>query len=213
MDAGNCRSSSFFAAACALSSRSNRPTHMYMELVITGFEPGDFAEFVVPARKLLRTGPVSMRGKTSGTAGFAGSGAGAFAWATIFGAGGLVSASSGAMGGGAGCSNANSGGFGGAAADGGEILFAACTTPSQCNALSAPITSIAPSNIQTNGEVRRGVGCETAALEGGVAAAVVARGTPVEVWVKFVVVVPSMRGGSITAGRAARKSVSRSAMD
>src|SRR5580693_9240585 len=130
----------------------------------------------------------------------------------IFPVGSFISATTGATGGGAGCSYANSGGLGGAATDGRESLFAACTTPNQCNALSAPITSIAPSNIQTNGEVRRGVGCETAALEGGVAAAVVARGTPVEVCVKFVVVVPSMRGGGIT-GRAARKSVSRSAMD
>src|SRR5580658_2672276 len=131
MDAGSCRSSTFFAAACALSSRSNRPTHTYMELVITGFEPGAFAEFAPPARKFLRTGPVSMRGKTSGAAGFAGSGAGGFAWATIFAAGSLVSATTGATGGGAGCSYANSGGFGGVAAVGGESLFAAWTTPSQ----------------------------------------------------------------------------------
>src|SRR5271156_1503205 len=100
-----------------------------------------------------------MRGKTSGAAGFAGSVAAGFAWATIFAAGGFVSATTGATGGGAGCSYANSGGFGGAGADGGESLLAACATPNQRNALSAPITSNAPSKIHTNGEVRRGAGC------------------------------------------------------
>lgn len=128
----------------------------------------------------------------------------------IFPVGSFISATTGATGGGAGCSYANSGGLGGAATDGGESLFAACTTPNQCNALSAPITSIAPSNIQTNGEVRRGAGCGMAAVAAAAVAA--ARGTLVEVCVKFVVVVPSMRGGGIT-GTAVRKFVSRSAMD
>src|SRR5271156_2697885 len=208
MDAGNCRSSTFFAAACALSSRSNRPTHTYMEFVITESEPGDFVEFAAPAREFLRTGPVSMRGKMSGAAGLAGSGAGAFVWATIFATGGLVPSTTGATGGGAGggagYSYAKSGGFGGAAADGGESLFAACTTPRQCSALSTAITSNAPSKIHRNGDVRRGVGC-------GMAAAA-ARGTPVEACVKFVVVVPSMRGGGIT-GAPERRLDSRSAMD
>src|SRR5580658_1150079 len=210
MDAGSCRSSTFFAAACALSSRSNRPTHTYMELVITELEPGDFAELDAPGREFLCTGPVSMRGKTSGAAGFVGSGAGAFAWATIFGTGGLISSTTGATGGGAGCSYAKSGGFGGGAATGGESLFAACATPSQCSALSAPITSNAPSKIHRNGEVRCGAGCAMPADAAAVAAAT--RGTPVEVCVKFVVVVPSMRGAGIT-GAPERRLDSRSAMD
>src|SRR5271156_7083995 len=130
MDAGNCRSSTFFAAACALSSRSNRPTHTYMELVITESEPGDFVEFAAPARELLRTGPVSMRGKTSGAAGLAGSGAGAFVRATIFATGGLVSSTTAATGGGAGSgggwSYAKSGAFGGAPAGLGGRFVRGC---------------------------------------------------------------------------------------
>src|ERR1700740_2782020 len=102
-----------------------------------------------------------------------------------FSAGGLVSATTGATtgatGGGTGCSYAKSGGFGAAAATGGKSLFAACATPSQCSALSTPIASNAPSKIHRIGEVRRGAGCELAA------AATPARGTPVEVCVKFVV--------------------------
>src|SRR5271156_5601758 len=209
MDAGSCRSSTFFAAACALSSRSNRPTHTYMELVITELDPADFAEFAASARKCLRSGPVSMRGKTSGAAGFAGSGAGVFACATVFTAGGFASTTTGAMGGGAACSYAKSGGFGAAAAAGGDSLFAACATPSQCSAPSAAITSNAPSKIHRNGEVRRGTGCGIAADAAALAAA--ALGTPVEVFVKFVVVVPSIRGG--IAGTAVRKFDSSSAMD
>src|SRR5271169_3238993 len=145
-----------------------------------------------------------MRGNTSGAAGFAGSGAGVFTCATGFATGAFGSSTIGAGAGGAGCTNAKSGGFGGATASGGAIRFAACTTPSQCSPLSAPTTSNAPSEIHTKGEVRRGAGRGKAVAVAAAAAAVAARGTPVELCVKFVVVVPSMRDGGIT-GAALRK--------
>src|ERR1700730_3044710 len=103
-----------------------------------------------------------MRGNTSGTAGFAGSGARALVCATGFATGALGSAKTGPTGGGAGCSYANFGGFGGAAASGGDIRFAAFATPSQCNPPSAPTTSNAPSKIHTKGDVPRGAGRGTA---------------------------------------------------
>ena len=49
MYAGNCKPSIFLAADWALSSRSKRPTHRYMELVITEFAPSPFEEFGVAA--------------------------------------------------------------------------------------------------------------------------------------------------------------------
>ena len=84
--------------------------------------------------------------------------------------------------------------------------------PSNAVALSAPITSKRPEqNPQKWGSAaRRGLWNGAAAPV--VAAAAAARGTPVEVCVKFVVVVPSMRGGGI-AGTAERNFVSRSAID
>ena len=222
ISAGRCRSSIFFDAACALSSRSNRPTNKYIELVITALEPRLFEALDGCECEFFRTGPVSMRGKTSGaTAGFAGSGAGAFACVTgagfvasTFGfvasvlgsdaldSGSLDSVSEGSTGGGAGCSYAKSGGFGATGAAGGRICPAACTTPNQCNPVSAATTSSAPKNTHTNGDVRLGTGC----------GAVIARGTPVEIRFAVVFPVAGVRGGAVT-GDAERKFDSRSTID
>src|SRR5580658_6730998 len=209
MAAGNCRSSTFFAASCALSSRSNRPAHKYTELVITESDDRPFVPFAALPREFFRSGPVSMRGNTSGGTAFAGSGAGGFKCATGFATGAFGSCITGAGGGGggAGITYAKSGGFGGAAGSGATIRLAVCTTPNQWSPLSAPTTSNAPSKIHTKGEVLRGAGCGIAA------AAAAARGRPVEMRFEFVVLAVAGGPAGGTAGAPECRLDSSSAID